>query len=248
MTLLRRMLDWMENPLFDASLPSFAAAPPRGVSPDGPCSTAEWSAYQRSVRPTLVRKDAGNVNLFMRLYRRSAHQKAYEEAAEDCLKWVSKVRRERAEARLEALLQHRYEEFCDQFKGVLLDDSSWKHWNSMRREIAGQYKSEIVAAQEKWEERSRAIWEGRSEADDEVEEETKDEEEKAQEDGLTTEETGSVAAAVAGVVVASGGSGKRRRSVSREPKGRKKGRKSIGDEDDEDAAYKEEDEEEDDDP
>ena len=31
---------WMENPLFDASLPSFAAAPPRGVVPDGPCSTA----------------------------------------------------------------------------------------------------------------------------------------------------------------------------------------------------------------
>ena len=45
---------WMENPLFDTSLPSFAAAPPEGVAPDGPCSTAEWSAYQRLVRPTLV--------------------------------------------------------------------------------------------------------------------------------------------------------------------------------------------------
>ena len=60
---------WMENPLFDSSLPSFAAAPPEGVAPDGPCSTAEWSASQCSVRPTLVRKDAGNTNLFMRLYR-----------------------------------------------------------------------------------------------------------------------------------------------------------------------------------
>ena len=45
---------WMENPLFDSSLPSFAAAPPRGVSPDGPCSAAEWSAYQCSVRPTCI--------------------------------------------------------------------------------------------------------------------------------------------------------------------------------------------------
>ena len=113
---------WMENPLFDTSLPSFTAAPPDGVSLDGPCSTAEWSAYQRSVRPTLVQKDAGNVNLFIRLYRQSAHQKAYEEAAEDCLKWVSKVRRERAESRLDALLQHRYEGFRDSFKEVLSDD------------------------------------------------------------------------------------------------------------------------------
>ena len=236
---------WMENPLFDASLPSFAAAPPRGVSPDGPCSAAEWSAYQRSVRPTLVRKDAGNVNLFMRLYRRSAHQKAYEEAAEDCLKWVSKVRRERADARLEALLQHRYEEFRDQFKGVLSEDSFWSHWNSMRQEIASQYKSEIIAAQEKWEERSRAIWEGRRKAEEDDEEDVKEEEENGQEDGSTADETGSVAA-VAGLVLASGGQNKRRRSVSREPK-RKKGRKSMGDEDDDDTEYKEEDEEEDDD-
>ena len=139
------------------------------------------------------------MNLFMRLYRRAAHQKAYEEAAEDCLKWVSKVRRERAEARLEALLQHRFKEFRDWFKGELSDELFWSHWNSMRREIAGQYKSEIVAAQEKWEERSQASWEGCSEAKEEVEEETKDEEEKAQEDGSTTEETGSVAA-VAGLM------------------------------------------------
>ena len=119
----------------------------------------------------------------------------------------------------------------------------------MRREIAGQYKSEIVTAQLKWEERSRAIWEGRgAENEDEgAEEESKDGEEKAQEDESATGEMSGAAAALAGVVGASGGSGKRRRLVSREPKGCKKGRKSIGDEDDEDTEYKEEDDEDDED-
>ena len=95
--------DWMTSPLFDSTLPSFVAVPPDGVNPTGPTSGTEWSAFQRSVRHALTRKDAGNNNMFMQLYRCSAHQEAYDLAASDCLKWVTDVRKRKALARLHAL-------------------------------------------------------------------------------------------------------------------------------------------------
>ena len=88
--------EWMNEPMFDTSMPSFAESPPDGVNPTGPAAGDEWTGCHRSVRSTLTRKDAGNKNFFMKYLRRAAHQEAYNEAAEDCLAWVKDVRLKRA--------------------------------------------------------------------------------------------------------------------------------------------------------